>query len=275
MNQASRSAAPRFAHVSDLHIGKSAETNANAARLCEAMVESQMDVVIATGDLTHRGTQRELESFFEIFAPLIESDRLVVVPGNHDRLGDDVSPSLMPGPRVQVDARPGLYIVRVNSTAPHNRSWLNGHGSLDESDLGAIDVALAAAPIGHLVVIALHHHVLPMPEDHAMERLSSWLGFAYTSELERGRDLVARVHGRCDLILHGHRHTPRGVRLFGAPRPVQVFNAGCSTELGRVRVFAHDGAGRLHGGPLWLDVPAPWEGVMDVFGGDGLLALAV
>jgi 3',5'-cyclic AMP phosphodiesterase CpdA len=275
MNHPSRPTTPRFAHVSDLHIGKSAETNANAARLCEALVGSAMDVVLATGDLTHRGTERELELFQTIFAPLIESERLVIVPGNHDCLGDDVSGALMPGPRVQVDVRPGLYIVRVNSTAPHNRSWLNGHGSLDESDLVAIDAALAAAPMGHLVVIALHHHVLPMPEDHAMERLSSWLGFAYTAELERGRDLVARVHGRCDLILHGHRHTPRGVRLFGAPRPIHVFNAGCSTELGRVRVFAHDGAGRLEGGPLWLDVPAPWEGVMDVFGGDGLLALAV
>jgi len=275
MNETSRPAAPRFAHVSDLHIGRSPETNANAARLCEALVDSHMDAVIATGDITHRGLGRELEEFHEIFAPLVQSGRLVVVPGNHDCLGDDVSGALMSGSRVQVSTLPGLYVVRVNSTAPHNRSWLNGHGSLDESDLLAIDVALAAAPAGHLVVIALHHHVLPMPEDHAMERLSSWLGFAYTSELERGRNLVARVHGRCDLILHGHRHTPRGARLFGSLRPIHIYNAGCSTELGRVRVFAHDGAGHLQGGPLWLDIPTPWEGVVDVFGGDGLLALAV
>ena len=153
----------------------------------------------------------------------------------------------MPGPRVQSARYPGLYVVRVNSTAPHNRSWLNGHGSLDEGDLEAIDVALDAAPAGHLVVIALHHHVLPMPEEHAMERLSSWLGFVFTTELRRGRDLLARVRGRCDLVLHGHRHVPRSARLFGPPRPMHIFNAGSSTELARVRVFTHNGTGHLLG----------------------------
>jgi 3',5'-cyclic AMP phosphodiesterase CpdA len=253
----------RFAHISDVHVGRSLETNASAARLCEVLVESGIEHVIATGDLTHRGTERELAAFQAIFAPLIERGRMTMVPGNHDCLGDDVSQAFMPGRRVQSVALPGVYIVRVNSTGPHNRSWINGHGSLDDADLKAIDAALDAAPAGHLVVIALHHHVLPMPEEHAMERLSSWLGFAFTSELTRGRDLIRRARGRCDLVLHGHRHIPRCARLFGAPRPMSVFNAGCSTELGRVRVFAHDGAGSLLGAPLWLDVPTPWEGVVE------------
>jgi len=258
----------RFAHVSDLHIGRSAQNDADAARLCAALVESDVDYVIATGDLTHRGLQRELDTYEKTFAPLQADGRLISVPGNHDCLGDDVSGALMPGPRVQSACYPGLYVVRVNSTGPHNRSWLNGHGSLDDDDLNAIDVALDAAPAGHLVVIALHHHVLPMPEEHAMERLSSWLGFIFTAELPRGRDLLARVRGRCDLVLHGHRHVPRGARLFGPPRPMHVFNAGSSTELARVRVFAHNGAGHLLGGPLWLDTPAPWEDADLAFAGD-------
>ena len=214
-------------------------------------MESDVDYVIATGDLTHRGLQRELDTYEQTFAPLQADGRLISVPGNHDCLGDDVSGAIMPGPRVQSACYPGLYVVRVNSTGPHNRSWLNGHGSLDDDDLNAIDVALDAAPAGHLVVIALHHHVLPMPEEHAMERLSSWLGFIYTAELPRGRDLLARVRGRCDLVLHGHRHVPRGARLFGPPRPMHVFNAGSSTELARVRVFAHNGDGP----------PAGWSAV--------------
>ena len=179
------------------------------------------------------------------------------MPGNHDCLGDDVSGAIMSGPRVQ-SALPSRSLHRARQLdGPHNRSWLNGHGSLDDDDLDAIDVALDAAPAGHLVVIALHHHVLPMPEEHAMERLSSWLGFVFTAELPRGRDLLARVRGRCDLVLHGHRHVPRSARLFGPPRPTHIFNAGSSTELARVRVFTHNGAGHLLGGPLWLDVPAP------------------
>ena len=98
-----------------------------------------------------------------------------------------------------------------------------------------------------------------------MERLSSWLGFIFTAELPRGRDLLARVRGRCDLVLHGHRHIPRGARLFAPPRPMHVFNAGSSTELARVRVFTHNGAGHLLGGPLWLDIPAPWADADQAF----------
>jgi Icc protein len=260
--------AARFAHISDLHIGRSDETDANAARLCSALLESGIDQVVATGDLTHRGLRSELELFQSTFAPLLAQGRMVVVPGNHDCLGDDVSGQLMNGPRVQTTTRPGLYIVRVNSTAPHNRSWINGHGSLDDADLCAIDAALDAAPAGVLVVIALHHHVLPMPDEHVAERLSSWLGFVFTSELARGRDLLTRVRGRCDLVLHGHRHVPRGARLFGPPRPMYVFNAGSSTELARVRVFAHDGRGLLQGAPLWLDIPAPWDDAAEAFGGE-------
>jgi hypothetical protein len=190
---------------------------------------------------------------------------LISVPGNHDCLGEDMSGAIMPGPRVQSARYPGLYIVSVNSTGPQNRSWLNSQGSLDDDDLDAVDVALDAAPPGHLVVIALHHHVLPMPEEHPMERLSSWLGFVFTAELPRGRDLLGRVRGRCDLVLHGHRHIPRGARLFGPPRPMHVFNAGSSTELARVRVFAHNGSGHLLGGPLWLDIPAPWADADEAF----------
>ena len=263
----------RFAHISDLHFGRSADNDANGVQLCEALLASGIETVVATGDVTHRGLERELVAFESAFAPLLASGRLIVVPGNHDCLGDDISAELMPGTRVQATVRPGLYVVRVNSTAPHNRSWLSGHGSLDEDDLGAIDAALDAAPADHLVVIALHHHVLPMPEEHAMERLSSWLGFAFTSELERGRDLLARVRGRCDLVLHGHRHVPRGARLCGLPRPIHVFNAGSSTELGRVRVFTHDGHGALLGGPLWLDVTAPWEGAHEALASEAGLSL--
>jgi hypothetical protein len=58
---------------------------------------------------------------------------------------------------------------------------------------------------------------------------------------------------------------PRAARLFGPPRPTHIFNAGSSTELARVRVLAHNGAGHLLGGPLWLDVPAPWADADDAF----------
>jgi 3',5'-cyclic AMP phosphodiesterase CpdA len=237
----------RFAHISDLHFGRSAENDANGVRLCEALLASGIECVVATATSRTVGSRA---SSFRSRAP----SRRCWPTGASSWCPAIMTAWAMTSRRSDVrsarsdDGAAGLYVVRVNSTAPHNRSWLSGHGSLDEDDLGAIDAALDAAPAGHLVIIALHHHVLPMPEEHAMERLSSWLGFVYTSELERGRDLLARVRGRCDLVLHGHRHVPRGARLCGLPRSVHVFNAGSSTELGRVRVFTHDGHGGLLGG---------------------------
>ena len=92
-------AARKLAHVSDLHIGRSVESDARAVRLCQALIEARVDHVVVTGDVTHKGRRRELARFEETFAPLREAGRLTVIPGNHDRLGDD--------------ARRGKQIARV------------------------------------------------------------------------------------------------------------------------------------------------------------------
>jgi len=88
--------------------------------------------------------------------------------------------------------------------------------------------------------------------DHAAERLCSWLGWPYADELASGPALLDAVRGRCDLVLHGHRHTPRSTTLFAdEARPLAIFNAGSSTELGRVRIFCHED-GRVLDEPGWL-----------------------
>ena len=258
-------AARRLAHVSDLHFGRSLDNDERATCISRALHESRVDHVVVTGDLTHRGRRRELERFHQAFAPLREAGRLTIIPGNHDRLGDDVGEDIMPGERVQVTATPSLYLVRINSTGPHNRSWIAGHGLLQPEDIDQAEAAVARAPEDRLVVLLLHHHLLPLPEEHAVERLSSFIGLRFTSELLRGRELLQRIQGRCDLVLHGHRHVPCELRPFDGPRPLRVFNAGSSTELGRACIFTHAG-GRLVTEPIWLDALAtrpeesPWRG---------------
>jgi hypothetical protein len=140
-----------------------------------------------------------------------------------------------------------LHILRVNSTGDHNRSWIAGHGMLLAEDIAAIDAALDETPRHHLAVIALHHHVVPLPEEHAAERLSNFLGWPFTAELAPwARAARHDSGGGAGLVLHGHRHVPRGVRLQEGCHPVRIYNAGSSTLLGGARVFEHaDGrAGR-------------------------------
>jgi Icc protein len=244
-----------LAHLSDLHFGLGGHQEAAAATLVQQLLREGIDHVIVSGDVTHRGRRDELERFWSCFEALEEAATVSVVPGNHDRLGDDVAEAFMDGERVHVTREPGLRVVRLDSTGPHNRYAFQGHGLVHDEDLRELDRALADPDPTEVVVVTMHHHPLPLPEESSLERLSAWLRLPYTTELAVGRELLACLRGRCDLVLHGHRHLPSTHELFDEDvRPLQVINAGSSTELGRVRVFEHHG-GRLRGPARWLHAP--------------------
>ena len=262
-----------LAHCSDLHLGKPGAEEA-ARALCGTLLEAGVDHLLVTGDITHSGREDEYALFLEVFAAF--GGRMTVVPGNHDRIGTGVAHHLMPGgSRVAVATPPGLYVVRVDSSGPHNANPRVAHGELSEQDLAEVREALEAAPPGRLAVVALHHHLLPMPEDSVAERWIHALGIITEHEVARGHELLSLVLGRADLLLHGHRHRPTGETLGeGGPRPLGIFNAGSSTELCRARLFLHEG-GELRGAPLWSArrVPPPPPGPAWMNGLRGLTAM--
>ena len=220
-----------IAHLSDLHIGQDATTDRAARQLAAAVEDAGVATVILTGDVTHKGRDLELLRYESHFRRLIAQGRMVVVPGNHDRLNDDAAARPMPGGRVSVTSRPGLHVVQLDSTGPHNRRLLSAHGLLTEADLAAVDSALEAAPEGVLTVLALHHHPIPLPADAFSEHVSDFFGWPNAAELPLGAALLTRVLGRCDLVLHGHRHVPSELTLDAeSGRPLQVINAGSSTD---------------------------------------------
>lgn len=226
------------------------------------LVRAAVDHVVLTGDVTHHGRNAELDTFHRIFRPLLANARLTVVPGNHDRTGEDAGARLMHGERVAIHETDGLYLVRVDSTAPHNRSAIASHGDLCNRVIADAALALSAAPAGSLKVLALHHHVVPLPEEGFLERLSTLVGLPHARELRLGSQLLRLVEGRCDLVLHGHRHVPRSFTVAGqGGGSLLVSNAGCSTELMKARLYTH-AEGRLVSPPRWLSVlesgsPAP------------------
>lgn len=238
-------------HISDLHVGRDEATDDAARRLARMLVDAHVDQVLLTGDVTHRGLASELARYERIFAPLLEAGRLVAVPGNHDRMGDDAARALMRGGRVAITSAPGLHVVRVDSTAPHNRSLIDGHGSLSTQDVEDVRLALDEAPRGTLPVVMLHHHVLPLPVEDLAERLATLVGLPCADELPLGEDLLGRILGRCRLVLHGHRHVPAEFRVaLPGSMPMRILNAGSSTILGRARFIAHvDGVPTREG---WL-----------------------
>ncbi len=249
---------PRLAHVSDLHLGASADQQAAAEAVVDALLEERVQHVVVTGDLTHTGRRRQLDAYRKLIAPLERSAQVWVVPGNHDRCTDDVGAALMGGQRVLVDRTDELVLIRVDSTAPHNRSYVRSHGDVCRRTLEAIDDALAWASPRAFVVVALHHHVVELPTEGFWEWLAKTCGWGWESELALGTELLRLARGRCDLVLHGHRHVPRQFVVDGdGRRPLRIYNAGSSAELGAVRVFDFDGDG-LCTDPQWVQaVPVP------------------
>lgn len=250
-----------LAHLSDLHLGRRHADARRTRALVEKLCVDGVGHVVVTGDLTAHGRIDEWEEFQQIFAPLQRTGRLTIVPGNHDRGTDDAAQWMMKGQRVRVRERPGLTLVRIDSTAPHNRVPFRSHGDVCTAVLAQVDAALDAAPRGNLVALALHHHLTPLPVEGVGEWFAHQFGWPHASELKLGRRLLAHALGRCDLVLHGHRHVPRHFEArAGNGRRLSVYNAGSSTELGAARIFRH-AHGALVGPPEWMHLdraPGAW-----------------
>lgn len=244
--------ATNFSHVSDLHFGIGPAAERAAARICEVLLHEPGPVLL-TGDVTHDGRHEQLDRFREVFRPLLRAGRLVAVPGNHDRLGDDLRDFFMAGGRVQSELRGGLFIVRLDSTGPHNRRWIDGHGLLTARDVDEIEEQLRRAPAGAQTVLMMHHHPLPLAHDHWGEQLVSLLGWPCALELQLGRRLLERIRGLCDVVLHGHRHAAMETCPWPADqRPLRIFNAGSSTL---TRRFRHFRSARMPA--CWIDLDEP------------------
>lgn len=240
-----------IAHLSDLHLGKSPHYAEVAAALSATAAALSVDCVVVTGDVTENGLQTELDEFYRLFQAWRDQGRLVVVPGNHDCIGGGIAHELMPGPRVDVVRTAGLSVIRVNTTGWHNRFRLASHGAVDRASIAEVDHLVDQVPPGDLVAVAMHHHPLPLPVDYFAEHLANWLQLPFAAELSMGKTLLRHLQGRCDLVLHGHRHMPWDFLWPGPTRTLHVYNAGCSTELKSFRLFTHqDGA--LVGEPVWV-----------------------
>lgn len=142
--------------------------------------------------------------------------------------------------RVVVEEYDDLYVIRVDSTGPHNKWLIVGHGIVCHRVLGMLEEALQKAPSDKFVTVLLHHHLIPIPEESFVERVSKYFGFPFTSELHLGDDLLKLAKTKADLILHGHRHIPFELNLPAGDRPLSIYNAGCTPRLHKYRVFEYE-----------------------------------
>jgi 3',5'-cyclic AMP phosphodiesterase CpdA len=186
----------RILHVSDLHVGahESPDAGASLAALVERL---RPELIVASGDLTHRGRRDQHERANAFLRTL--GAPVVAVPGNHDipytfparftrpwaefeRLWETTRP-------VHVSA--GVCLVGINSVRP----WRHQSGAVRDGQLDWAVSQLAAAPPGALRVVALHHQLGGAPWRTRKRPVA-----------RRDHVLGALVDAGAELVVSGHTH---------------------------------------------------------------------
>jgi len=188
--------ATRVLHLSDLHYG--AGDDAAIERGAPVLIERfEPELVIASGDLSHRGRQDQLTRASRFLQSL---DRPVLaIPGNHDipytfparftrsfqefeRQWETTEPTF---------SSPTLHVIGLNSVRP----WRHQSGGIREAQLREAEERLREARDGAFRIAVLHHHLIGAPWRSRKKPVA-----------RRNHVLVALVRAGADLILAGHIH---------------------------------------------------------------------
>jgi 3',5'-cyclic AMP phosphodiesterase CpdA len=252
----------RILHISDLHFGRNVapEPMDALARLIE---EVEPQLVVASGDLTHRGVRAQHERAAAFLRGL--ELPLLVIPGNHDIPYTFPKRFTQPWAEFErqwettepVHRSDGVVVVGLNSVRP----WRHQSGRVQGRQVERVAEVFADAPDGALRVVALHHHLLGAPWRSRKKPVA-----------KRNLVLAALEEAGAELILAGHIHqstmaerrefeisTPGGERAvvvsiapgFGQPRPnrrgeargLQVYDAADEALRALTYIWRDDGWG--------------------------------
>ena len=210
------------------------------------------DHIAVTGDLVNLALVAEFapaRAWLEAVGP---SDRVSVVPGNHDAYvratqdrfvktysdylsSDDASGGSNAFPFLR--RRGPLALIGVSSAVP--TPPLMATGWLGSSQLAALDRLLSGLRAEPLFRVLLVHH--PLRSDAAAKRLTD------SDELLA----LLKKHG-VELVLHGHDHVHSTIRVEGPERTIPVIGVSSASALAHGRYpaagynlfsIARDGAG--------------------------------
>ncbi len=186
----------RILHLSDLHVGTREDSDV-AGALATLAERVSPELVIASGDLTHRGLHEEHVRA----ADLLRSFGLpvVAVPGNHDIPYTFPARFTRPfaefeqlwGTTEPVYASESWHVVGMNSVRP----WRHQSGGVRSAQLERTAAQLREAAPSALRVVVLHHQMLGSPWRSRKKPVA-----------RRNHVLLSLVEAGAELILAGHIH---------------------------------------------------------------------
>jgi 3',5'-cyclic AMP phosphodiesterase CpdA len=186
----------RLLHLSDLHLGANERPEIEPA--LRALIERVQPVaIVASGDLTHRGTAAQHDraaAFLRGFGLPV-----VAIPGNHDipyRFPARFTHPWREFERVWETTQPllqqeGLLVVGLNSVRP----WRHQSGGVSDEQLDRAATKLRQGVPGALRVVVLHHQMIGAPWRSRKKPVA-----------RRNHVLARLVDSGAELIVGGHIH---------------------------------------------------------------------
>jgi len=186
----------RVLHLSDLHFG--AGDDDAIERGAPILIERfGPELVIASGDLSHRGREDQLARAAHFLRSL--GPPVLAVPGNHDipytfparfthsfdefeRQWKTTEPTY---------SSPTLHVIGLNTVRP----WRHQSGGLRTAKLAEAEERLREADPGAFQIVVLHHHLIGAPWRSRKKPVA-----------RRNHVLAALVEAGADLIVAGHIH---------------------------------------------------------------------
>jgi len=204
-----------LAQLSDLHCGSPYFDAALAEAAVAEIAALEPDLVIVGGDLTAEGYANEFRAAQQYLEPLDAAGlSMVVIPGNHDAKNvgylhfrdtfgkGDVAGKADRVLQIATDQPAGapdsVLLVALDSTKPDL-----AEGEIGRERYGWIREQLATD--AGLKVVALHHHLVPVPGT-GRERNTVW---------DAGDVLALLQEAGVQLVLCGHKHVPYAWFLNG------------------------------------------------------------
>ena len=186
----------RVLQLSDLHFGTREEPEIEDD-LRRLVAETEPELVIASGDLTHRNTPEQHDRAARFLRSL--GPPLLVIPGNHDmprwppaRFTHTFDEFL----RVWNETEPvyrseRLVVCGLNSVRP----WKQQGGALRRDQIARAAAIFREAPDGALRIAAVHHHLLGAPWRSKKRTIAN-----------RSTVLGGLVDAGAELVVSGHVH---------------------------------------------------------------------
>jgi 3',5'-cyclic AMP phosphodiesterase CpdA len=183
-------------HLSDLHYG--AGDDDAIERGATALVERfEPELVIASGDLSHRGREDQLARASRFLRNL--GPPVLAIPGNHDipytfpaRFTKSFREFELQWQTTEPTySSPTLHVIGLNSVRP----WRHQSGGIRTSELLRAEERLREAAAGAFQIVVLHHHMIGAPWRSRKKPVA-----------RRNKVLGALVAAGADLIVAGHIH---------------------------------------------------------------------